>query len=228
MLPFLSWIVIPFTIFWSLYFTIGLTLYWARLKNFSWYRRLFLNHRKDTVTVKLDFAHHFNVLGKNVISTFLGSIIFFAIFGYPVTVETNSSNSVIEYVLKPVLVFFIADTWFYHMHYAFHYFPGMMKRFHSLHHVYVAPYAINGLWCHPVEMIFVNLPMLLVGPRLVHIQLLPFLVLVALGCISTLLSHDGTDWYFMSATYHESHHRHVKGNFGISPFWDTVYGTRII
>ena len=122
-MEFIHWILVPFTIFWSCYFSLGLGLYWARCRQFGWYQRLALKHRaNDKIVLN---ASHFRVLAKNVAVTVVGSTLFFFIFGYPSSAPAASDSIMEELIYKPIIAFLIADAWFYHNINRFSYLPGL-------------------------------------------------------------------------------------------------------
>lgn len=302
--------IIPFSIFWILYFIIGIIL--TNLRNVEFYNKFQISNRNVTeVKNKILRVNILNIiisLIKNVIASFVGTLIFHTIFGfyddsqaqeqikfgnmttslkisclffyilyrlppqnenekckdlkedYKIIIlinhmmrnigkictnindivvifiiiiihnnntsrETKILDYLIEYPLKLLISMYISDMIFYHGHYLVHQYEHLMK-IHSQHHRIHHPIAISALMCSPLEMIFLNLPTVLVGPRFVNMTSNTFIVWTILSCVSTMISHDGHDLYFLNASFHDHHHSHYPyENFGLNPFWDQLYNT---
>lgn len=137
-----------------------------------------------------------------------------------------------EYALS----FFLFDAYFYWVHRAMHLEP-YYSRIHKLHHRSTSPMPITSWSMNPIEGIIEGAftPLfLIVFP--IHEATLPFIVPTSI--LMGLYVHSGfellphwwnrswlTKW-FISATFHDQHHRYFVGNFGgYTTIWDRLCGT---
>lgn len=143
--------------------------------------------------------------------------------------ETWLGYLVIEWIIKLFVVYVVTEIWFYHVHGLFHLSSFLMKRIHAKHHRYTAPLAIFGLYCHPLEMLLLNVPVTLIGPKLVNIEWSVYIFYVVFASFNSLMSHDGTDWAIYNSEYHDLHHKHAGlKNLGLTRHLDWLYGTQLL
>lgn len=129
-------------------------------------------------------------------------------------------------------IIFISEIWFYYTHRIMHH--RWFYKYHRDHHVYIHPHALAGLYCSPIEMIFVNqlsaaLPVQLLG--LTSSETLVFMILVALN---VLKGHSGLQRYsnknkflrwLFDSSLHDLHHEKLNVNYGLFDFMDILHGT---
>ncbi|GAG60380.1 unnamed protein product [marine sediment metagenome] len=145
----------------------------------------------------------------NMVWSLFGSLILSQL---PLRMLTNS-----YLVTKFLVVYLIADIWFYHMHIMLH--QGQLYHLHKRHHEFSEPFALTGLYSDIYECIFLNTLAGGLGP--VIVQLPPPYIYIWLAIISwnVLIAHSG------SSMIHDYHHSKFKYNYGISFIFDKLYGT---
>jgi lathosterol oxidase len=138
--------------------------------------------------------------------------------------------------LEYVLYFFLFDTYFYWLHRWMHKEP-IYSWVHKLHHKSTAPNALTTLSVNPLESIINGgfVPLFL-SVFTVH-QETQALILPT-NIIMGLYVHSGYEFFprwwnkswatkwFITATFHDQHHRYFTGNFGgYTTIWDRLCGT---
>jgi sterol desaturase/sphingolipid hydroxylase (fatty acid hydroxylase superfamily) len=142
----------------------------------------------------------------------------------------------VEYAL-----YFIGfDTWFYWLHRAMHVEP-LYGLVHKLHHRSISPNPLTTLSVSPLESLVnggwtpvFTLLMTLISPvhRSTMALIAPTYILMGLyvhSGVEFLPSWWNRSWltkWFISATFHDQHHRYFKGNYGgYTTVWDRICGT---
>lgn len=138
--------------------------------------------------------------------------------------------------LEYALFFFTFDTWFYWWHRAMHVEP-FYKWSHKIHHLSTSPNPVTSLSMNPLESIIEGawLPLLTVVCTL-HAETM--LLIVPTATLMGQYVHSGFEFlprwwhktwltkWFITATFHDQHHRYFKGNYGgFTPIWDYLCGT---
>ena len=134
------------------------------------------------------------------------------------------------------LSFFLFDAYFYWVHRAMHLEP-YYSRIHKLHHRSTSPVPITSWSMNPVEGIIEGAftPLFLM---ILPIHDATVSLIVPTSLLMGLYVHCGfevlpawwnkswlTKW-FISATFHDQHHRYFTGNFGgYTTIWDRLCGT---
>lgn len=138
--------------------------------------------------------------------------------------------------LEYAVYFFGFDTWFYWWHRAMHLEP-FYSLTHKIHHKSTSPNPLTSLSMNPVEGVIEGawLP-LLTAVLTFHAETMVFVVPTAV--LMGQYVHSGfellprwwnrtwaTKW-FITATFHDQHHRYFKGNYGgFTTIWDHLCGT---
>jgi sterol desaturase/sphingolipid hydroxylase (fatty acid hydroxylase superfamily) len=132
--------------------------------------------------------------------------------------------------------FFGFDTWFYWWHRLMHIEP-FYSWSHKLHHRSLSPNPITTWSMNPIESIIEGAW----TPLLISVLPLHDTTLVLISPFAALMGlyvHSGfevfprwwnrswlTKW-FITATFHDQHHRYFKGNYGgFTTIWDWICGT---
>ena len=138
--------------------------------------------------------------------------------------------------LEYVLYFFLFDTYFYWLHRWMHKEP-VYSWVHKLHHKSTSPNMLTTLSVNPLESIINGgfVPLFL-SVFTVH-QETQALILPT-NIIMGLYVHSGYEFFprwwnkswatkwFITATFHDQHHRYFTGNFGgYTTIWDRLCGT---
>ena len=142
--------------------------------------------------------------------------------------------------LEYVAYFFLFDTWFYWFHRLMHVEP-IYKWVHKLHHRSTSPNLLTTLSVSPFESLinggFVPL-FTAVGTTLFTVHDSTMLLIGPTNIIMGLYVHSGYEFlprwwnktwatrWFISATFHDQHHKYFKWNFGgYTTIWDWICGT---
>lgn len=138
--------------------------------------------------------------------------------------------------LEYVAYFFLFDTYFYWLHRWMHNEP-FYGWVHKLHHKSISPNLLTTLSVNPLES--------LINGGFVPLFLMCFTVhdttvalIVPTNIVMGLYVHSGYEFlprwwnkswatkWFISATFHDQHHRYFTGNFGgYTTLWDRLCGT---
>jgi lathosterol oxidase len=141
-----------------------------------------------------------------------------------------------EIGLEYALYFFLFDTYFYWLHRWMHKEP-VYSWVHKLHHKSTSPNLLTTLSVSPLES--------LINGGFVPLFLAVFTVhdatvalIVPTNIVMGLYVHSGYEFlprwwnrhwatkWFISATFHDQHHRYFTGNFGgYTTIWDRLCGT---
>lgn len=150
-------------------------------------------------------------------------------------------------VLEFALYFFLFDTWFYWGHRLMHVEP-IYKWVHKTHHISTSTNPLTSTSINPIEA-FINgsmVPVFMMAATLLsaHVDGISPIhtATVALIAPTSILMgfyvHSGFEFlprwwnkfwltkWFISATFHDQHHRYFSGNFGgYTTIWDRICGT---
>ena len=138
--------------------------------------------------------------------------------------------------LEYTAYFFGFDTYFYWLHRWMHNEP-VYRWVHKLHHRSTSPNLLTTLSVHPLESV-INGSFLAIFTSLVSVHDTTMALMVPTNIVMGLYVHSGyellprwwnrtwlTKW-FISATFHDQHHRYFTGNFGgYTTLWDRLCGT---
>lgn len=134
------------------------------------------------------------------------------------------------------LYFFAFDTYFYWLHRGMHIEP-FYKWIHKIHHRSISPNPLTTLSVSPLESVINGgfVPLFL-SVMTVHDQTLA--LILPTNIIMGLYVHSGVEFFprwwnktwatkwFITATFHDQHHRYFKGNYGgYTTIWDWICGT---
>lgn len=102
--------------------------------------------------------------------------------------------------------------------------PALYKWIHKVHHRYIHPSAVYGLYAHPLKILVSNAPVMIclyLWPRVLAWYQQAFFMTAILNVIATHTSHriQAPMWmatWFPNATFHYVHHRRFTSNYGLS------------
>ncbi len=167
-----------------------------------------------------------------------------AILGFINTTLTNSGwvsfdQGPVEWwviTLEFAFYFFAFDAYFYWLHRWMHLEP-MYTWIHKLHHRSITPNPMTTISVSPLESLINGgfLP-LFIASFTVHEA--TFALIAPFNIIMGLYVHSGFEFlprwwnktwatrWFITATFHDQHHRYFKGNYGgYTTIWDYICGT---
>ena len=132
------------------------------------------------------------------------------------------------------------DTYFYWFHRLMHVEP-IYTWVHKLHHKSILPNPLTTLSVNPLES-FINggfVPLFTLGMTLISpVHLAAMALIGPTNVIMGFYVHSGFEFlprwwnkswltkWFITATFHDQHHRYFKGNYGgYTTLWDHICGT---
>jgi sterol desaturase/sphingolipid hydroxylase (fatty acid hydroxylase superfamily) len=121
---------------------------------------------------------------------------------------------------KLALLWLGFDFWFYCVHRLAHVDKRVFTLFHRFHHEAKEAEALDGLVASPFDTIALGSMPLFVGMHLARVHEKTFWLLLVSGLPLVMLTHSK----FNGA--HLVHHRLLKYNFGATPLFDVMFGTR--
>ena len=128
------------------------------------------------------------------------------------------------------------DTWFYLTHRAMHH-PVLFRRIHAVHHASRPPTAWAAMSFHPWEALsgaFVIPALVFFLPLHQGVVLALLMTMTVMGVTNHMgwelfparLVHGRAGQWLITATHHQHHHDHYRGNYGLYfRFWDRLCGT---
>ncbi|CAN7556451.1 sterol desaturase family protein [Phenylobacterium sp. LjRoot219] len=134
------------------------------------------------------------------------------------------------------LYFFAFDTYFYWLHRLMHIEP-VYTWVHKIHHRSISPNPLTTLSVNPLEsLINGGFVPLFTAALTLHNETM--LLIAPFNIIMGLYVHSGFEFFpkwwnrswatkwFITATFHDQHHRYFKGNYGgYTTIWDRICGT---
>jgi len=152
----------------------------------------------------------------------------YPLFTYMGTQVGGPIPSVFTCFWQVIVCSIVNDFLFYWMHRLFH-SEYLYKSFHKKHHEYKGTIGFAAEYAHPVEALTANFIPTFLGALLLGTHLSVFLCWLAFRLIETFESHSGYDFGYFSlakgAKYHDFHHTHNLGNYGINEFCDAIFRT---
>jgi len=138
--------------------------------------------------------------------------------------------------LEYALYFILFDTWFYWLHRWMHKEP-FYSWVHKLHHKSTAPNLLTTFSVNPLESL-VNGGFVPIFVTLFTVHDATMALIVPTSVLMGLYVHSGYEFmprwwnrswatkWFITATFHDQHHRYFTGNFGgYTTIWDRLCGT---
>lgn len=148
-------------------------------------------------------------------------------------------ESLSQIVISTLQFLVLADVYFYVTHYSCHRSAWLWRHIHRHHHLWKRPFGIQGIECHPIEMLVINIGSVLV-PILI-VQPSPFLirVFISLSAINAVLVHSTEfqlrwrAWWWHTPVLHRfaigvgkhlRHHEEMHRYFGTLGIMDRICG----
>ena len=187
------------TIFWLIYFTVGLSMptYYIIVRPKS-------------------SGNIMNILAWNYIITLVFMPMWMLLPSYKVV-----------WYIKYILAFMIMEIWFYYGHRMMHH--RKLYKWHNMHHEHIRPIGISGLYCSKVEMIMVNMASIMIPGRILGFNEWEIYVFAGLISLSVLKGHGGLQLCgicpWLSSETHDLHHLHMNVNYGVTYILDYIHGT---
>lgn len=129
----------------------------------------------------------------STVNVLFWDVVFGMGLAYPVWMARGPPAIFQLWMELPALLFvypLVTDAWFFFAHRLMHH-RLLYARFHKMHHRFKHPEAICGLYCSPVEMMFVNACALMAGPVLMGSHPYTWGVWSCVSLNSVAVSHSG-------------------------------------
>lgn len=147
---------------------------------------------------------------------------------YPITKYCiNASNgwpSIYKMIYGIIVSILLFDICFYHIHYLLHK-PYFYKKYHKIHHEWIAPVACRAHYVHPVEYIIGTFIPSFIGPVLLEMHYITLLIWIAGSTFAVTMTHSGFNLKMLMAKEHDDHHKYFNANYGVIYIIDRLYGT---
>jgi len=127
--------------------------------------------------------------------------------------------------MQAVAFLCLGEVWFFYSHWLCHRNATLYRLVHKLHHTWTAPVALEAIYTHPLEMLFVNLVASLGPAYLLGAHPIVKVCWGTLVLVHTSMVHSG--YYFASDDQgmHDLHHERFNCNFGVLGVFDYLHGT---
>ena len=121
-----------------------------------------------------------------------------------------------------VLELIFSDIYFYSLHRLCHSNKYLYRNIHKTHHEIKETLGVFAFYCHPLEMVVVNMGNVYISHIIFRHSYFHNGVMALLGFSSGILgAHSGNN----NGGYHQLHHLHRKCNYGLEMFMDRLMGT---
>ena len=164
--------------------------------------------------------HQYDVLKQLVINAI-------ASLGVAMFAERYLSITTIEHKFgwyQVVVSLLIMEIWFYYSHRIAH-SKYIFPRIHRMHHFFTQPYAFTGVYCSVGEMLFINIPSMMIGPIITGMSYNLMTTWIVIIAINTAISHSDVIIPYINSGTHGIHHQKHNKNFGILGILDRIHGT---
>lgn len=121
-----------------------------------------------------------------------------------------------------VMEILFTDIYFYTTHRLCHENKYLYRKIHKTHHEIKDTLGVFAFYCHPMEMIVVNMGNFYLTHIIFRHSYFHNGVMTIIGFGNTILgAHEGNN----GRGYHQLHHLHRKCNYGLNLFMDRLMGT---
>lgn len=199
-------------------------------------RKIQLSKRAGWTQIKGELVNTFFTIIANAF--FAGIVLWLVDNGYSKFYTETGKYGLWYEVFSFLVIFFIADAWFYWAHRVLHH-PKIYKYIHAIHHKSLDTNPFTSYSFHILEGILLTLwilPTALLFPA----SILSLTINQVLGLFNNIKSHLGYEFYpkffakvfpfnmLVTSTNHNIHHARYNGNYGLQlRFWDILCKTEI-
>jgi sterol desaturase/sphingolipid hydroxylase (fatty acid hydroxylase superfamily) len=183
------------------------------------------------------FRHEIGFAALNILASafLLGGVTkYLQHHGY---IRFNTAPTSAWIVAAEFALYFIGfDTYFYWFHRLMHVEP-IYSWVHKLHHRSISPNPLTTLSVNPLESL-INGGFVPLFTMLLTVHSSTMLLIAPVNIIMGVYVHSGIEFFpswwnktwltkwFITATFHDQHHRYFKGNYGgYTTVWDRICGT---
>jgi sterol desaturase/sphingolipid hydroxylase (fatty acid hydroxylase superfamily) len=192
--------------FWLTYTIVGIILYQPNLSKC-----------KYNITTKDLLKKMF----QNMFITFIISII----LNRCQIPQIQLPKTVWGYALHILYSFVIGDVFSYATHRLLHH--PLLYPIHKIHHQYIVPNTLVGVYSHPIEMILNYLSIWFGLMMTTSYNIWTLMLEATIVSMGILLSHRANVYllFDFGAKMHNLHHQDPTCNYGFSMIWDWWFGT---
>lgn len=175
-----------------------------------------------------------NVITNLMVNSFVTFVAIIPISYIPPIVVMGDTS--FDLIIKYGSLLILSDIWFYYTHRLMH--SPYLYKFHKQHHEFIHPYALAGLYCSPLEMVFVNQISISLPIQMLDYNTTEIMVFSGLIALNVLKGHSGIQFYwcdpkwfhkmmvfFFGNKMHDIHHEYMNCNYGNLYFLDLIHNT---
>lgn len=156
------------------------------------------------------------VLAKNIFVYMpITHLIVFSLFPHQVIFKSGFKE-----LMFLIIELIFTDIYFYTTHRMFHH-KKLYQKIHRIHHEIKNPIGMFAFYCHPVEMIVVNMGNFYITHMIFNHSYFHNFLMITIGFTNTILKAHNRNMN----THHLIHHHKIRYNYGLDLFMDRLMGT---
>lgn len=133
---------------------------------------------------------------------------------------SNNFESLKLIIYKCIIAYIISQLYFYFAHRLFH-TKYLFKYIHYVHHQSINVHPLIANYCHPIELLFVNIPSVSLGVILTEMSWKLSCIWYIFFTIHSMLDH----YKWIHSEHHNRHHEKIQYNYSTWPIIDKIFGT---
>ena len=225
-------IVVPYTIFVSLYFVLGFTLLsFDFIKPLNNLVRKYKCQSEKSPTIA-DVKRILSVTIPQILFLYpVGLIVLLPILRNTISSKEEDFPTVQTFLFSIVVFLLCSEIYFYYIHRLLH-TPWFYSKVHKVHHEFTSPIALECIYFHWFEALS-NLGVIGLGPVLLNSHVVMLWFWTAISIHGILIHHSGYEVpadnfpFLMNSMshFHDYHHKHYNKAFGVIGLMDWIHGT---
>lgn len=132
----------------------------------------------------------------------------------------NELESFSLIIYKWIIAYIVSQLYFYFSHRLFH-TKYLFKYIHYIHHEAINVYPLVANYCHPLELLLVNLPSTVLGVILTEMSWKLSYIWYSFFTIHSMMDH----YKWIYSEHHNKHHEKMKYNYSTWSIIDKIFRT---